>query len=207
MMAFAFAHHAIPFAWLAPGTPFRKMLQCRLANKNLFPAQLAERIVALSVRTKEELYEHLRGKDVYLMVDGATVQRRCWMGFALSDGEHAYHLRNVEIKESCTTRFVHQLISDVVQELAHCDIRVFSVTADNASAMQGALKQLSQFGDLTLKELDSLTSETCSLEVIATDSDFDSDTDSEEASEDSSCLLKEALQSATSKVKCKKVKE
>ena len=90
------------------------------------------------------MFDELRNKDVYLMLDGARVRTRSFLGFAISTGSRMFYYKNVHLTESSTADVILREINECVDELRAKDIRVFSVVADNASSMQRALRELKE---------------------------------------------------------------
>ena len=152
-LCFVFCKLGIPFRWLRTGSIFRDILpQEHLQGANIFPAQMSTRVGELREVTQKALFKYLQGKDVYMMVDGATVARRTFLGISICDGTTSFYLRSVEIKGRNDAKKLTAAMREAIALLRRNDIYVFSVVADNASSMQKALRELRRLDAEWLKE-------------------------------------------------------
>ena len=171
LLAYLFAAYSLPFSLLDSASPFRVVLAYghELKGLNMFPRQIAEQIDVMADLTRNDLYAKLRGKDVSLLMDGATVMRRSFLGFAICDGDNSYFLDCVELKHGSSSPALQAHIEQLVRLLLSKDIRVFSLVADNAPNIQRAIR-----------ETQSLNSQWQVISETGGDSDPDSDSDSDD---------------------------
>ena len=181
LLAYTFAAQCLPFSLLESGSPFRVLLDHghELRGANLFPADVARSIDDMAELTRERLFEKLKGKDVSLLLDGATVKRRSFLGYAISDGDNSYFLRAVELKAGSSGSELARQIGNLIDELDSAHINVFSIVADNAPNIQKGIRDMQVLSDYWQLEAEGSESD---VDDVDTDDD---DTESSDSFSDS----------------------
>ena len=87
-----------------------------------------------------KMHAALRGKDVYLLLDGATIHNERNLGWSLSDGEQVYYLSTKKCGRMAAEN-IEERVREMVDDLAERKIYVFAIVADNAQGVQNALAE------------------------------------------------------------------
>jgi hypothetical protein len=160
----AFAHNALPFR-LVEDEAFKSAFGAQIP-RGLGRQELASATALLKENTLAQLVRRcvhcwcfllhktfipcrLKGKNVFLMVDGGTLTRKRHFNASIGCDGRSYFWKSVRV-DSLTTAEVLKQLEIIVADLAKQDIFVFCIVADNAKAFQkaaGAIAKL-MFGIL-----------------------------------------------------------
>ncbi|KAJ9468531.1 hypothetical protein DIPPA_30327 [Diplonema papillatum] len=78
---------------------FRSILNpVELARQRLWTKEMVHEIGQFAQDTEELFYRNNAGADVFLLLDGATVRGRLFLGFAVSNGKATYFLKSAEVR-------------------------------------------------------------------------------------------------------------
>lgn len=94
---------------------------------------LRERILELAKDTKHKLFEMNAGRDVFLMADGGTINRKRHVNISFAVSGGTYFLKSVRM-DRVDAAALKTLFIDTIDELRAANLFVFAIVCDNASA-------------------------------------------------------------------------
>lgn len=114
--------------------------------KGLDRKKLAETVNKVAGKTRKKFLEMNKGKDVFLMMDGGTLNRVRHLNISIAIDQTCFFWRSIRM-ERMRAVDIEKVLNEVIDELREDQLYVFCLVADNASAMQNVLSKFENTGE------------------------------------------------------------
>ena len=152
-VALAFAYNALPYQVSPlprpPPALFPALCPQLIEEKNFKGAfgekiptgfnrhELSSHTKALKDKVERRLLDRLQDEDVFLMVDGGTLNRKRLLNACIGNEGVSYFYRSIRV-ESLRADQVATSLQEIIDQLSREKVYVFCIVADNAAAFQKA---------------------------------------------------------------------
>lgn len=119
---------------------------------------LRQRIISMADTTRSAMFAKHSHSDVYLQVDGGTINRIRHVNFSFSANKASYYLKSIRLDVVDAVALRNAIIT-VMDELTQAGLFVFAVICDNCSAYQLAMELVTELADEAVDVDDDLDEE------------------------------------------------
>jgi hypothetical protein len=107
---------------------------------------LRQRIIKMADTTRSAMFTKHAHSDVYLQVDGGTINHIRHVNFSFSTNQVCYYLKSIRL-DVVDAVALRDAIITIIDELMQAGLFVFAVICDNCSAYQHAMELVTGLAD------------------------------------------------------------